>query len=665
MATLPNVSIDTVPAESPTQTDPFPALDPINTFDLVGPTAANRSPNALKQRDFTLRDRVNLLVANMNDISTGDAVDSAVLFLPRDGTNPMTGDLDMGGNKITNQGLLLATPTSTPDDYVQVSAGTYQKADGKGQVVYAGGSVQITTSVGGGQTRYDLVHLNDSGTLAVTQGVVGSPGVVPDFLDDELTIAVVKVDETGAIIVNAADITDVRPFLAADQNARTLQTYPIADSAPSSGDGLIWSGSEWAPAGIETGWRLKAEISGESALSAVTVGESGCDYTTIGGAITYIDALTRSKTRQCAIYIFEKRNGQDWAVSSAITIPSWTHLIGMGKPTLKTSVATGDAITLSEGASLENVCVENSATGWSYQIALSADDVTIRNVDVRHEHASVNAGYALGVKSGNRIRIENFRLFPQAATPTNGCRGIEFGVTANVTDVQITNCRLQGDQLLLIGVANTITRLLAVNLVLIATSTTATYALYQFGVGSLGFLADSSFTNVYGECVAGPANGVTIVPSGAQRILLTNINLKVTSSDDMILIQAFDCILRGFRIVNGRAIFTDSRISAGSISYGYNDADPAISLGDECGVVNTEIDRGSQNAPGIGPFGTATKCVVSGCSVKNTGTSASIKGAANCNDWHVTNCVVDVATDPNTASGWVYSTTFTSHEIVV
>ncbi len=252
MATLPNVSIDVIPAESPDQSDPFPAIDPINTFDLVGPTAANRQPTALKQRDFTLRDRVNLLVANMNHVSTGDAVDSGVLFLPRDGTNPMTGDLDMGGKQITNHGVLLATPTGTPNDYVQVSAGTYQKTDGKGHVVYAGGSVQITTSVGGGETRYDLVHLDDSGTLAVAQGVVGTPGDVPDFPDDVLTIAIVKVDETGTIVVNAADITDVRPFLAADQIACPLQTEPIDDTAPHSGDILQYSGSQWAPSAVVT-----------------------------------------------------------------------------------------------------------------------------------------------------------------------------------------------------------------------------------------------------------------------------------------------------------------------------------------------------------------------------------------------------------------------------
>lgn len=249
MATLPNTNITAVPPEAPEDAE-FPTPDPINTFDLVGPTAANRQPGAFKTRDNTLRQRVNELLENMNEISTGDAVDSAVLFLPRDGTNPMTGNLDLGGKAITGWGLLLATPTSTPDDYVQVSAGTYQKTTGKGYQDVNAQSVQIITSVGGGQTRYDLVHIDDLGNLTATQGVAGTPGLVPEFPDDELMLAIIKVDETGAIVVDASDITDVRPFLSADQNARTLQTEPIDNASPNSGDILQYDGSKWGPEAV-------------------------------------------------------------------------------------------------------------------------------------------------------------------------------------------------------------------------------------------------------------------------------------------------------------------------------------------------------------------------------------------------------------------------------
>lgn len=663
MATLPNVSIDTVPAESPTQTDPFPALDPINTFDLVGPTAANRSPNALKQRDFTLRDRVNLLVANMNHISTGDAVDSGVLFLPRDGTNPMTGDLDMGGKKFANYGVLLASPTGTPDDYVQVSAGTYQKADGKGNVVYAGGSVQITTSVGGGQTRYDLVHLNDAGTLAVTQGVAGTPGVVPDFLDDELTIAVVKVDETGAIVVNAADITDVRPFLAADQNARTLQTYPVEDAAPALNQVLQWDGAKWALQGTITGWALKVEVSAESALSAVTVGESGCDYTDLGSAITYIGALTRSQARQCAIYLFEKRNGQDWTVSTATTIPTWTHLIGMGKPTLKTTVSAGNVITLDTGASLENVYIEVGAVGWTYQVYTNTTDTSFVNVDVRFEQNSVGTAHAYGIgASAKRVTVSRCRLLPYSSDDTKGCLGIE--VIDGAEDIFMSQLYLQGDSLLLdIGNSgNDVENVQIIGVTLRSRSSTATYALGYIG-GKVTLVGVDAVIKT-----AGATYGLYLNSDSVEDMLTAHgIHVESVASDDVIGLHVGNfCGITNFMVENCRMTTGSCRATCGYVVYSYTDANPALGIGgSQTLLTNLRVSRNTVDAPGIASISTALQVVITGCWVSGTGTSASIKGQSGANDWYVSNCIVDVATDPNSGTGWVYSTTFGSHEIVI
>jgi hypothetical protein len=663
MATLPNSNIDAVPAESPTQTDPFPALDPITTFDLVGPTAANRSPNALKQRDFTLRDRVNLLVANMNHISTGDAVDSAILFLPRDGSNPMTGDLDMGGKQFTNYGVLLASPTSTPNDYVQVSAGTYQKADGTGHVVYAGGSVQITTPVGGGQTRYDLVHLNDSGTLAVTQGVAGTPGVVPDFLSDELTIAVVKVDETGTIVVNAADITDVRPFLAADQNARTLQTYLIDDTAPSLNQVLSWDGNKWAPTGAVPGWALKVEVSGESALSAVTVGESGCDYTDIDSAITYIGALTRSQARQCAIYLFEKRNGQDWTISSGITIPTWTRLIGMGKPTLKTTVSTGNVITLDTGASLENVYIEVGAVGWTYQVYTNTTDTSFVNVDVRFEQNSVGTAHAYGIgASAKRVTVSRCRLLPYSSDDTKGCLGIE--VIDGAEDIFMSQLYLQGDSLLLdIGNSgNDVENVQIIGVTLRSRSSTATYALGYIG-GKVTLVGVDAVIKT-----PGATYGLYLVSDAVEDILTVHgLHIESTSSDDIIGLHVGNfCSITNFVVENCRVTTGGCRATCGYVTYGYSDSNPAVGVGgNQAQFTNLRVSRNTINAPGIASTTTAIQVIISGCSVSGTGTSASIKGQSGANDWYVSNCIVDVATDPNSGTGWVYSTTFGSHETVV
>lgn len=102
MATLLNPNISTVPAATgPGAPAAFPGLTSITVADLVGPSAANRQPNQLDTRSETLRTRSNDLIANSNQIATGGA-GGTILFLARDGSDPMTGALDMGTNLINN-----------------------------------------------------------------------------------------------------------------------------------------------------------------------------------------------------------------------------------------------------------------------------------------------------------------------------------------------------------------------------------------------------------------------------------------------------------------------------------------------------------------------------------------------------------------------------------
>lgn len=112
MATVLNVPISTVPAEGTTDetTEEFPSLEAITTSNLVGPLAANKQPNQLRKRDLTLRDRINLAVGSINDIGQGGS-GSTVKFLPRDGTNAMTAALDMGTNQINS----VVDPTAAQD----------------------------------------------------------------------------------------------------------------------------------------------------------------------------------------------------------------------------------------------------------------------------------------------------------------------------------------------------------------------------------------------------------------------------------------------------------------------------------------------------------------------------------------------------------------------
>ena len=102
MADLPNSPIAVVPAESPGDAE-YPTLVQITVADLVGPLAANRQPIQLETRTETLRDRVNLIIDDLNFIETGGP-GGANAFLPRDGGQAMAADLDFGTNTVGGDG---------------------------------------------------------------------------------------------------------------------------------------------------------------------------------------------------------------------------------------------------------------------------------------------------------------------------------------------------------------------------------------------------------------------------------------------------------------------------------------------------------------------------------------------------------------------------------
>ncbi len=176
MATLPNPNITPVPAAP----DPnYPTLTSITVADLVGPLAANRQPNELDIRSDTLRDRVNDLSENMNTISTGEA-GGTVLFLPRDGSDPMTGALDMGANLISN----LATGAAGTDG-VNVDQLLTEVALLAAASVLRDGSQAMTGALdmGGNQINNlaDPTAASDALTLGFADGRFQSSGSIDDI----------------------------------------------------------------------------------------------------------------------------------------------------------------------------------------------------------------------------------------------------------------------------------------------------------------------------------------------------------------------------------------------------------------------------------------------------------------------------------------------------
>jgi len=173
MASLPHNSITLVPQESAAPGAEYPALDRITVVDRVGPGAANRQPNSLEDRDNTIRERLNYCVENSNHIATGGP-GSGVLFVPRDGSDGMTGDLTI----VKASGPAKIDMTATAGSawmYLRAASGNAVGVAGYVNAVQEG-YVQISNNGAGAGGKVDIViadgtnpqHVVTMGTTAYT-----------------------------------------------------------------------------------------------------------------------------------------------------------------------------------------------------------------------------------------------------------------------------------------------------------------------------------------------------------------------------------------------------------------------------------------------------------------------------------------------------------------
>ena len=99
-----------------------------------------------------------------------------------------------------------------PNNTVYVEAGTYVKPDSTGSVTFVGGSspifVPITVN-----PRIDLLCIDENGILSILTGGEAVSPIPPSYPTDRLTIAEVTITESVTVIVNDADIRDVRTFI--------------------------------------------------------------------------------------------------------------------------------------------------------------------------------------------------------------------------------------------------------------------------------------------------------------------------------------------------------------------------------------------------------------------------------------------------------------------
>jgi len=150
--------------------------------------------------------------------------------------------LNIGGAPINLDAYNSATwlrphQQATPDDTVRVEPGTWMSSDGSRPLNQATSfsSPLFPAVVGVGNDRYDLLCMNDSGNPVIVSGVEGTGGTpwsrCPNLPTNALTIAIVRVTETGTVVIDSNDITDAREFL----NKGGGGTPP----APGNFDGLL------------------------------------------------------------------------------------------------------------------------------------------------------------------------------------------------------------------------------------------------------------------------------------------------------------------------------------------------------------------------------------------------------------------------------------------
>lgn len=96
----------------------------------------------------------------------------------------------------------------------------------------------------GSLSRIDLVQINGSGAVVVTQGTIAASPVAPSY-GGLVTVAEVRLS-VGQLAINSSSVTDVRSFVATGTSFGTGGLVP-------QGGIIMWSGSV---ASIQPGWQL-------------------------------------------------------------------------------------------------------------------------------------------------------------------------------------------------------------------------------------------------------------------------------------------------------------------------------------------------------------------------------------------------------------------------
>lgn len=132
--------------------------------------------------------------------------------------------------RIEQLNALRPRPQNPPNNTIYIEPGIVSVANNE-KIEYPGGNSPAFAVVTA-YSRIDIVTINSSGTIGVTAGTQAESPAPPTYPTDKIVIAEVTVDETGTVVINDADIKDVRPFLNLGGGGGTIQTTWTIDLIP-------------------------------------------------------------------------------------------------------------------------------------------------------------------------------------------------------------------------------------------------------------------------------------------------------------------------------------------------------------------------------------------------------------------------------------------------
>lgn len=112
------------------------------------------------------------------------------------------------------QTMTYLTPTANGPNTSScaVAAGKFMKSDGTSVITFPGGQSPAFAVVAA-NSRIDLLCIDDTNALSITQGVQAASPVPPLYPSGKTVIAEITITETSGVAISTADIKDVRPFL--------------------------------------------------------------------------------------------------------------------------------------------------------------------------------------------------------------------------------------------------------------------------------------------------------------------------------------------------------------------------------------------------------------------------------------------------------------------